>query len=205
MIAIQKLPYSDSGLEGVVSKKTFSFHYDKHYIGYVNKTNELILGTDLENETLQNIILRAAGDTLYTALFNNAAQVYNHEFYFNSLTDKHDEGDISSVLNELILRDFSSLEALKKKLVETGTSLFGSGYVWLVIKEGKLSVDAYQNAYTPLTQGDVYPLLAIDVWEHSYYLDKQNLRAAYLVDVVEKGLNWRFASENLKKAIGENK
>lgn len=200
MIEPKPLKYEQNALAPFISSETLLFHHQKHYMGYVNKANELILKTDFENLSLEEIILRAASDAIYTALFNNAAQIFNHEFYFDSLTDKDEEKEISADLLSLIEKDFQSVEALKEKLVEVGTGVFGSGYVWLVVQAGHLKVLPFSNAFTPLTLGDVTPLIAIDVWEHAYYLDKQNLRAAYLKDVVSNLLNWSFASLNLKKA-----
>lgn len=200
MIKAKQLKYDLSDLEPYISAQTLSFHHQKHYLGYVNKTNELISNTDFKDLELTEIILRAAADTLYTSLFNQAAQVYNHEFYFDSLTKNSSTKDISFLLNKLIEKDFSSVEKLKEKLVETGLSVFGSGYVWLVLEGETLKVLPYFNAFTPLTSGSCTPLLAIDVWEHAYYLDKQNLRAAYLKDVVNNLLDWSFASSNLEKS-----
>ena len=200
MIEAKSLKYNLSDLEPFISAQTLSFHHQKHYQGYVNKLNELIAHTDFEELSLEEIILRSASDTLYTAVFNQAAQVYNHEFYFDSLSPASSTKDISSSLNKLIEKDFSSVESLKEKLVEVGLSVFGSGYVWLVYEEDHLKVLPFSNALTPLVKGGMTPLLAIDVWEHAYYLDKQNLRAAYLKDVVNNLLNWSFASSNLEKS-----
>ncbi|MBO7244699.1 MAG: superoxide dismutase [Alphaproteobacteria bacterium] len=199
MIEAKSLKYNLSDLEPFISAQTLSFHHQKHYQGYVNKLNELIAHTDFEGLSLEEIILRSASDTLYTAVFNQAAQVYNHEFYFDSLSPASSTKDISSSLNKLIEKDFSSVESLKEKLVEVGLSVFGSGYVWLVYEEDHLKVLPFSNALTPLVKGGMTPLLAIDVWEHAYYLDKQNLRAAYLKEVVDHLLDWSFVSSNLKQ------
>ena len=199
MIEAKSLKYNLSDLEPFISAQTLSFHHQKHYQGYVNKLNELIAHTDFEGLSLEEIILRSASDTLYTAVFNQAAQVYNHEFYFDSLSPVSSIKDISSSLNKLIEKDFSSVESLKEKLVEVGLSVFGSGYVWLVYEEDHLKVLPFSNALTPLVKVGMTPLLAIDVWEHAYYLDKQNLRAAYLKEVVDHLLDWSFVSSNLKQ------
>ena len=199
MIEAKSLKYNLSDLEPFISAQTLSFHHQKHYQGYVNKLNELIAHTDFEELSLEEIILRSASDTLYTAVFNQAAQVYNHEFYFDSLSPASSTKDISSSLNKLIEKDFSSVESLKEKLVEVGLSVFGSGYVWLVYEEDHLKVLPFSNALTPLVKGGMTPLLAIDVWEHAYYLDKQNLRAAYLKEVVDHLFDWSFVSSNLKQ------
>ena len=158
----------------------------------------MISNTDFKDLELTEIILRAAADTLYTSLFNQAAQVYNHEFYFDSLTKNSSTKDISFLLNKLIEKDFSSVEELKEKLIETGLSVFGSGYVWLVLEGETLKVLPYFNAFTPLTSGSCTPLLAIDVWEHAYYLDKQNRRPDYIKDFIEV-INWDFVSANFEK------
>lgn len=200
MIEAKHLKYELTALAPFISEKTLSFHHQKHYQGYVNKTNELILNTDFENLSLEEIIFRAASDTSFTALFNQAAQVYNHEFYFDSLSPSSSTDEISSSLNRLIQKDFSSLDVLKEKLIEVGLSVFGSGYVWLVYENESLKVLPFSNALTPLVKESMVPLLAIDVWEHAYYLDKQNLRASYLKEVVNNLLNWTFVSNNLKKS-----
>lgn len=197
MIEAKNLPYNLDDLSPIVSKETLHFHYEKHYKGYLNKLNELIKGTDFENLTLEKIILKAASDTVFTAIFNNSAQVYNHEFYFASMTNKEAEKKISPKLLTQIEKDFTSVEKLKEELIQKGVALFGSGYVWLVKEEGTLKVITTQNAYTPLTRGGIKPLLALDVWEHAYYLDRQNLRVDYLTKVVENCLNFAFVDKNL--------
>ena len=198
MIEFKPLAYQLDALMPFISAQTLLFHHQKHYQGYVAKLNDLISKTDFENLSLENIILKSASDTVWTAIFNNAAQVYNHEFYFNSLTGIEENKKIPLPLEKEILKDFQSIDALKEKLIEVGTTVFGSGYVWLVKEAGHLKIEAFSNAFTPLTKPDVVPLLAIDVWEHAYYLDKQNLRAAYLKDVVYNLINWSFVYQNLK-------
>ena len=203
MIKAKELEFSYDSLEPVISKETFFYHHDKHYVGYINKTNELIQHSDMENLSLENIILRAAGDTLYTVLFNNAAQVYNHEIYFSSLTDDPKKKEVPSFLMEKIMKDFGSFDVLKQELIDKGVKLFGSGYVWLVEERGVLKVITSSNAETPLTKGFTNALMAIDVWEHAYYLDHQNLRAEYLSKVVHECLNWSFVAQNYQKVKGE--
>ena len=203
MIKAKELDFDYAALEPVISKETFLFHHDKHYIGYINKTNELIQNSDMADLGLEEIVLRASSDMVYQTLFNNAAQIYNHEIYFSSLTDKPEQKEVPSVLMEKIIKDFGSFEALKQELIDKGTKLFGSGYVWLVEKLGVLKVEALPNAETPLTEGFTNALMAIDVWEHAYYLDHQNLRAEYLSKVVHECLNWAFVAENYQKIKGE--
>lgn len=198
MIEFKPLAYRLEELMPYISAQTLSFHHQKHYQGYVTKLNDLISNTDFENLSLENIILKSASDTLWTAIFNNAAQVYNHEFYFNSLAGLDENKKIPAALEKEILKDFQSVDALKEKLIEVGLAVFGSGYVWLVKEDGHLKVEPFLNAFTPLTKPNMVPLLAIDVWEHAYYLDKQNLRAAYLKDVVNNLINWSFVYQNLK-------
>lgn len=203
MIEAKELEFSYDSLEPVILKETFFYHHDKHYIGYVNKVNELIQNTDMKDLKLEEIVLRASSDMVYQALFNNAAQVYNHEVYFSSLTNDPLKKEVPSFLMEQIIKDFGSFEALKAELIDKGTKLFGSGYVWLVEKLGVLTVETSSNADTPLTEGFANVLMAIDVWEHAYYLDYQNLRASYLSKVVHECLNWAFVAQNYRKAKGE--
>ncbi len=203
MIESKELEFPYDSLEPVIFKETFSFHHDKHYIGYVNKVNELIQHTDMKDLKLEEIVLRASSDMVYQTLFNNAAQVYNHEVYFSSLTNDPQKKEVPSFLMEQIIKDFGSFEALKAELIDKGVKLFGSGYVWLVEKLGVLKVETSSNADTPLTEGFTNVLMAIDVWEHAYYLDYQNLRASYLSKVVHECLNWAFVAQNYRKAKGE--
>lgn len=203
MIDVKKLDFEANALEPFISEKTFSFHYGKHYVGYVNNTNALIEHTDMADLPLEEIVLRAASDMVYEKLFNNAAQVYNHEIYFSSLTDKENKKQVPAFLMKKIEADFGSLEQLQKELIEKGTTQFGSGYVWLVEDLGRLKVVTTLNAETPLTKANLNPLMAIDVWEHSYYLDYQNLRAQYLTKVVNECVNWAFVAQNYQKIKGE--
>lgn len=199
-IELTKLPYAETALEPVISAQTVSFHYGKHQAGYVQKTNELIKGTDLENKSLEELIFIGASDPVYTALFNNAAQAWNHSFYWNSLTSDVAKQEIPVFLKKKIEADFGSVEELRNKLVEKGISQFGSGWVWLIKEDDHLKVVSTANAQNPLTTPTQKPLLCLDVWEHAYYLDEQNRRADYLKNVVQQRLNWAFAAQNLEKA-----
>ena len=196
-IQLQNLPYAENTLAPVISEKTVQFHYHKHHAGYVQKTNELIDNTDLENKSLEEIILTAASDSVYQTLFNNAAQAWNHQFYWQSLKPNAAASPVPEQLKTAIERDFGSVEELKNQLQAKGLAQFGSGWVWLVAENGKLSVVSTSNAQTPLINGAQKPLLTIDVWEHAYYLDSQNNRAAYLQNVINHLLNWEFAAQNL--------
>ena len=198
MIELPQLPYSFNDLEPIISGKTLCFHYEKHHAGYLNTTNTLIKGTELEGKSLKKIILTAASDTVYTKLFNNASQVWNHNFYWGSLTPDAKKHVPSPELATKINEDFGGFEELKKCLIEKGLSQFASGWVWLVLDEARLKVITFSNAETPLTKPELKPLLCVDVWEHAYYLDYQNLRKDYLTGVTQNLLNWEFASQNFK-------
>ena len=169
-----QLPYDNDALEPVISRRTVEFHYGKHEKAYIDNLNKLIKGTEFEDMELEEIIAHAQGP-----LFNNASQAWNHIFYFFSL-NPDGGGEPSGDLRKAIDRDFGSFEKFKEDFVKAGTSLFGSGWVWLSADaDGKLFITAESNAGTPLTHG-LIPLLTFDVWEHAYYLDYQNRRAEAL-------------------------
>ncbi len=189
------LPYPDNALEPVISAKTIGFHYGKHHKGYVDNLNKLIARTEFENQPLEKIIAATAGNHNKTAIFNNAAQTWNHNFYWRSLSP-NGGGEPPSKLQQKIEASFSSLEVCKQALATAATIQFGSGWVWLVRDGDKLKVVNTGNADTPLTKG-MQPLLTIDVWEHAYYLDYQNRRADYVNAVLDKLINWSFAADNL--------
>lgn len=186
---LMQLPYSMDALEPYMSKETLEYHYLKHHQGYVNKLNELIAGTDYEDMSLVEIVKNSQG-----TVFNNSAQVFNHDFFWNSLTPDHCE--LSSVLNELFSREFESFEGFKKEFTAKALSHFGSGWVWLVQKsDNSLEVISTPNAATPITEG-LKPLLVCDVWEHAYYIDHRNMRANY-VENFFKLVNWEYVAKNL--------
>ncbi|MCE5339784.1 MAG: superoxide dismutase [Planctomycetaceae bacterium] len=189
------LPYADNSLEPVISAKTISFHYGKHHKGYVDNLNKLIAGTEFDDMPLEKIITETAGKADKTAIFNNAAQTWNHTFYWHSLKLKGG-GEPPAVLKKKIEAAFSTVDACKKELATAAMAQFGSGWVWLVLDGDKLKVVKTGNADLPLTKG-MKPLLTIDVWEHAYYLDYQNRRADYVSAVLDKLINWDFAAENL--------
>ena len=195
-ITLAPLPYADDALAPTVSAKTMSFHYGKHHAGYVKTLNGLVAGTKYEGLSLEEIVAasRDAGDA---AIFNNAAQIWNHDFYWRSLAPAGTGGEPSAELLAAINASFGSLDACKAALADAAVKRFGSGWAWLVAKEGKLVVESTPNADTPCGKPFVTPLLVIDVWEHAYYLDWQNQRAAYVKAVVDGHLNWSFASGNL--------
>ena len=196
-IQLKQLNFDVTALEPVISAETFNFHYGKHYATYVKNTNDLIVGTPMQDMDIMSIIRRCVGVVEYQALFNNAAQVFNHEFFWNSLTDKAENKIIPDVLHELIVRDFGSRKALEMALSQTAVKQFGSGWAWLILDNGVLKVVSTSNANLPMGQG-IKPLLCIDVWEHAYYLDYQNRRADFVNGIIGL-LNWQFAWENYNK------
>ena len=197
MINLKPLEYNFNDLEPFISERTLRFHYEKHYVSYLNTTNQLIKGSDLEDKSLEDVVLTASSDTVYTKLFNNSAQTWNHNFYWMSLHPSKKQ--ISSELMGQIKKNFENVENLENILVENGLRQFGSGWVWLVKEEDSVKVITTSNAETPLTKLEFKPLLCVDVWEHAYYLDYQNLRKDYMVAVVKNLLNWEFASQNFEK------
>lgn len=196
-ISLPDLPYGKSDLAPHISEQTLDFHYGKHHQAYVDKTNATIKGTDLENSSLEEIVRHAAGDD--QGLFNNAAQVWNHTFYWNSMSPKGGDapgGDIAKAIDDA----FGGYENFKKDFADAGATQFGSGWAWLVATGGKLEVRKTLNAETPLTDQSCTPILTMDVWEHAYYLDFQNKRPAYIDAFLNHLVNWDFANENLAKA-----
>jgi len=188
------LPYAENALEPVITARTIGFHYGKHHKAYVDNLNKLIAGTEYADLSLEKIITGTAGRPEKTAIFNNAAQIWNHTFYWNSMKPKGG-GEPPAALKQRIEASFGSVDACKKELADAAVSQFGSGWAWLVVDGGKLKVVKTTNADTPLTTG-VKPLLTIDVWEHAYYLDYQNRRADYVSAVLDKLINWEFALQN---------
>lgn len=187
------LPFAPDALEPAISARTLSFHHGKHHKAYIDKTNAAIEGTDLADASLEAIIASARGEN--AGLFNNAAQSWNHGFYWHSLADRPGKpsGDLAAAIDAA----FGSLEALEEKLASSGAGHFASGWVWLAEKGGTLSVEETHDADT-LADSGFNPLLVIDLWEHAYYLDHQNARPSYLDAVIAK-LDWDFADENLSR------
>jgi len=193
-LALPPLPYAETALEPVISAKTLIFHYGKHHKTYVDNLNKLISGTDYSEMPLEDIIKGTAGRVERSAIFNNAAQTWNHSFYWKSLSPKGG-GEPPAALKKIIVASFGSVDACKKELASAAVSQFGSGWVWLVYDGADIKVVKTGNAENPLTT-EMKPLLTIDVWEHAYYLDYQNLRAAYVDAVLDKLINWEFALQN---------
>ena len=173
---LPKLPYALNALEPFISQRTIEFHYGKHHQAYVNNLNKLIVGTEFGNASLEDIVRKASG-----GIFNNGAQVWNHTFYWNCMKPQGG-GEPTGVLYEAIIKNFGSFSEFKEKFSNAAATLFGSGWAWLVRKpDGTLEITQESNAGNPLRSG-LTPLLTCDVWEHAYYLDKQNLRPNYISD-----------------------
>ena len=193
-IELPKLPFEDNALAPTISSNTISFHYGKHHKTYVDNLNKAIAGTDLAEKPLVEIVRASAGKADKAAIFNNSAQVWNHTFYWNSLSPKSTSP--SKDLADRIEKDLGGMAKFKEQLSAAALGQFGSGWAWLVLDGGVLKVTKTPNAETPITTSAT-PLLTLDVWEHAYYLDYQNKRADYVAAVLDKLLNWEFASRNL--------
>jgi Fe-Mn family superoxide dismutase len=194
-ITLPALPYPENALEPIVSARTVGFHHGKHHRAYVDNLNKLIAGSELAESDLGTIVRETAGKPDKASVFNNAAQAWNHNFYWKSLTPKGG-GIPSGKLAEMAETSFGGIDALKKELQNAAVTQFGSGWAWLVLEGGKLKVMKTSNADNPMISG-AKPLLVIDVWEHAYYLDYQNRRADHVAAVIDGLLNWNFALQNL--------
>lgn len=192
---LMELPYASNALEPVITANTISFHYGRHHKAYVDNLNKLIAGTQFAGMSLDKIIIATSGKSENASIFNNAAQVWNHDFYWKSLKPQGG-GEPAASLKQKIEKSFGSFGKCKEALSQAATSQFGSGWAWLVSDGDLLKVVKTGNAENPLT-GNMKPLLTIDVWEHAYYLDYQNRRADYVRDVIEKLINWDFAASNI--------
>lgn len=189
------LPYAESALAPGISAETVALHHGKHHRGYIDKLNELLVDDPRRGQSLEELVRSTHANPKDEKLFNNAAQAWNHAFYWNSL-NPDGGGKPSGDLARAIDRDFGSFPALRDQLAEAATSQFGSGWAWLVERAGKLSVMKTGNADNPLAT-DGRPLLTIDVWEHAYYVDYRNRRADHVAAVIDGLLDWRFAARNL--------
>ena len=195
MIELPKLPYKRDALEPHISQQTIDFHYGQHHATYVKNLNNLIENSQYESMSLEEIIKKSEG-----SIFNNAAQVWNHTFYWHCMTPEENTAP-QALLLKYIEHDFGSFENLKQQFIKQAATLFGSGWQWLVCdKHGKLSLMQTSNADTPIKHDDMTPLLTCDVWEHAYYLDQQNLRLAYLNEFWQI-INWRFVEKRLSDCI----
>jgi Fe-Mn family superoxide dismutase len=178
MITLPELPYAKDALAPVISANTLEFHYGKHHRAYVDNVNKLIAGTELAEADLETVIKKVAGDPAKVGIFNNAAQVWNHSFYWKCL------------------KAFGSYEKFIEELKNAGVTQFGSGWAWLILDGGQLKIMKTANADTPIAHG-VKPLLTLDVWEHAYYLDYQNRRPDYLAALIANLIDWDFVNLNL--------
>jgi superoxide dismutase, Fe-Mn family len=197
-IVLPKLPYAMDALEPHVSARTLEFHHGKHHKAYVDKTNELIAGTDLENRDIEEIVRRSGADASKKTLFNQSAQVWNHTFFWHSMKPKAGgapKGDVGKRIESDLGGPTKFVEAFKAAAV----GQFGSGWAWLVLDSGKLKVISTHDADTPIVHKQV-PLLTLDVWEHAYYLDYQNRRPDFVTAFLNNLVNWDFANENLRRA-----
>ena len=189
------LPYEKNALEPHISSRTLDFHYGKHHQTYVDNFNKLIANTELENKPLEEIIRLSAQDTAKAGIFNNAAQVWNHTFYWHSLK-KGGGGLPQGELLKRITQDFGDYDKFKEAFKQAGATQFGSGWAWLVEEKGKLKIVKTGNADLPMIHGQK-ALLTCDVWEHAYYLDYQNRRPDYLEVFLNHLVSWDFAAKNL--------
>lgn len=197
-IELPPLPYASDALAPHISEQTIGFHYGKHHKTYVDKLNGMIDGSDLADASLEDIIKAAAGDDAKAGIFNNAAQVWNHTFYWNSMKPNGGgapTGDIAAKIDS----DLGGFDSFKEAFAAAAANRFGSGWAWLVLKDGKLDVTNTLNADLPMAHGQT-ALLTIDVWEHAYYLDYQNLRPKYIDTFLDSLVNWDFVNENLANA-----
>jgi len=190
------LPYAEDALEPHISARTLSFHHGKHHQGYVNNLNNLVAGTDLENKPLKEIIRATADDPSKKGVFNNAAQVWNHTFFWNCMTPGGG-GRPTGELASMIEQSFGGYDQFAEQFKSTSVGRFGSGWGWLVSDNGQLKVVNTLNADNPLTANQV-PLLTVDVWEHAYYLDYQNRRPDFVQAFMDSLINWDFVAQNLR-------
>ena len=192
------LPYDLDALEPHISRSTLEFHHGKHHAAYVTNLNNLVAGTDLEGKSLEDTVTAVAGDTAKAGIFNNAAQVWNHSFYWQCIKPAGG-GAPTGELAAKIDADFGSFDAFKEQFKTAGATQFGSGWAWLVLDGGTLKITKTANADLPLAHGQK-ALLTMDVWEHAYYLDYQNRRPDYMSTFLDKLVNWDFVAANLAAA-----
>ncbi len=192
------LPYAQDALEPYYSANTLSFHHGKHHNAYINKTNELIAGTDLDGKTVEEVIA-AAHSAGNKGLYNQSAQIWNHTFFWHSMKPGGG-GAPSGELASMIDASFGSLDDFKKQFIASAVGNFGSGWTWLVKEGDSLKIVNTDDADTPLVNANQTPLFTVDVWEHAYYLDYQNLRPKFVETFLDNLVNWDFAAANLAKA-----
>jgi Fe-Mn family superoxide dismutase len=196
-IALPDLPFAIDALEPHISARTFEFHHGKHHKAYVDNTNNLTQGTALADQGLEAIVKAAASDAAKKGLFNNAAQAWNHSFFWKCLKPNgggRPTGKIAAQIDE----ELGGYEKFVADFKNAGVTQFGSGWAWLCLKDGKLAIVQSANAETPIASGDT-PLLVVDVWEHAYYLDYQNRRPDFLQVFLDHLINWDFVNSNLEQ------
>jgi Fe-Mn family superoxide dismutase len=190
------LPFSTSSFVGKISEETFEYHHKMHHNAYVVNLNELLKSKEeLHDKTLEELIILSSKDLSMVGIFNNAAQIWNHTFYWHSITPNYNSP--KDKILEMINRDFGSLEEFSTQFEKAGLTQFGSGWAWLVLKDGHLTIVKTSNADSPICHGYI-PILTCDVWEHAYYIDYRNKRASYLKDFISKLINFEFANNNLR-------
>lgn len=199
-IPLPTLPYAQDALEPHLSEETLRYHYGKHHRGYVDNANRLVRDAGMEKHTLLDIMRQTHQPKAcaQSALFNNAAQVFNHTFYWNSMKPEGG-GAPDGLMAEWLAKSFGGYDAFRESFIQAALARFASGWVWLVLDQGRLEVMATPNAETPLVQKR-QPLLVLDVWEHAYYLDYRNRRGAYVEAFLDHLVNWDFAANNLGEA-----
>ncbi len=200
-LTLPALPYPADALEPLMSAETFSFHHGKHHKTYVDNVNAMLEGQPLADEPLERIVA-VAHETKNAKLFNNAAQVWNHTFFWNSMQPPSSSALADQPqLNALITRDFGDVAAFLAAFKAEALGHFGAGWAWLVLQDGKLVITSYHDADTPIVRPGVTPLLTADVWEHAYYIDYRNARAGFIDAFLDKLANWAFAEQNLVAAL----
>ncbi|HET7728470.1 MAG TPA: superoxide dismutase [Usitatibacter sp.] len=193
--SLPPLPWAENALDPVVSARTIGLHYGKHHRTYVNKLNELVAGTPFADMPLEQVIRATASKDDQRKIFNNAAQAWNHTFFWNCLRPQGG-GKPAGEVARRIDAELGGYEEFKKRFSQTAIDTFGSGWAWLVERDGKLDIVSTSNAGTPIASGAT-PLLTIDVWEHAYYVDYENRRPEFVAAVIDKLLNWDFAQKQL--------
>jgi superoxide dismutase, Fe-Mn family len=202
IIRLPPLPFDLAALEPFISANTLGFHYGKHHKGYLDNLNKLIIGTPFEAQSLESIVKESSLTQRNRSVFNNAAQVWNHTFFWNSLSSKGSAIPGNSVMLK-IKESFGSLPEFRTAFVAASTTVFGSGWLWIALEKStkKLVLVPTTGADTPITGATYTPLAVLDVWEHAYYLDYQNRRADYAKTVFESIINWEFVEKNLEAAL----
>ena len=192
------LPYDYKALEPHISASTLEFHHDKHHAAYVTNFNNMVKDTDMADKSIEEVIKTTYSDSSKAGIFNNAAQAWNHTFYWNCMKS-NGGGAPSGALADKINADFGSYENFVAEFTKAATTQFGSGWAWLVLDNGTLKITKTSNAETPIAVGQT-PLLTCDVWEHAYYLDYQNKRPAYVETFINHLINWDFVAKNMSAA-----